>query len=72
MWHDQQVFAVTNGIPALTNVPESELYGAELEILWSPAETWLITGGLGLLQSEITDDGGVMGGGLIFARSLLP
>lgn len=61
MWNDQQVFAVTNGIPALTNVPESELYGAELEILWSPAETWLITGGLGLLQSEITDDGGLMG-----------
>ncbi|MEM9207826.1 MAG: TonB-dependent receptor [Pseudomonadota bacterium] len=60
-WNDQQVFAVTNGIPALTNVPESELYGAEVEMLWAPSDSWLISGGLGLLESEITDDGGLSG-----------
>ena len=61
VWEDQQVFAVTNGIPALTNVPESQLYGAELELLWAPADSWLIAGNVGVLESEITDDGDLVG-----------
>ncbi|MEM7282090.1 MAG: TonB-dependent receptor [Pseudomonadota bacterium] len=60
-WNDQQVFAVVTGIPALTNVPDSELYGAEVELLWAPDDSLLISGGLGLLESEITDDGGLLG-----------
>ncbi len=60
-WTDQQVFAVVSGIPALTNVPESQLYGAELEMVWVPSDSWLINGGFGVLESEIKDVGGLVG-----------
>jgi iron complex outermembrane receptor protein len=59
-WEDLQVFDVdATGAPAFLNVPGSEILGADFELQWVPAETWLVTGGLGYLDSEITDDGGL-------------
>lgn len=59
-WEDLQVFDVdATGAPAFLNVPGTEILGAELELQWVPAETWLVTGGLGYLDGEITNDGGL-------------
>lgn len=59
-WEDLQVFDVdATGAPAFLNVPGTEIYGADFELQWVPADTWLITGGLGYLNGEITDDGGL-------------
>ena len=60
-WNDQQVFAVVDSIPALTNVPESELFGAEFELTYAWSDNWLINASLGLLGSEITDAGNLDG-----------
>ena len=61
VWEDLQAFAVVSGIPALTNVPEAEIFGAEVEVQWAPTDAWLISGMIGTLDSEITDDGGIVG-----------
>lgn len=59
-WEDLQVFDVDPmGAPAFLNVPGTEIFGAELELQWVPAETWFVTAGLGYLDGEITDDGGL-------------
>jgi iron complex outermembrane receptor protein len=59
-WEDLQVFDVdATGAPAFLNVPGTEIFGADFEFQWVPAETWLITAGLGYLDGEITDDGGL-------------
>ncbi len=59
LWNDQQLFIVDplRG-PTFTNIKESELLGAELEIKWAPADGWLVQAGLGWLDTEITDAGG--------------
>jgi iron complex outermembrane recepter protein len=44
-------------VPQLLNVPEASMLGAEFDIKWVPAEGWLITAGLGILDGEIDDPG---------------
>ncbi len=59
-WEDLQVFDVDSlGRPAFLNVPKTEIFGADFELQWVPAETWLITAGLGYLDGVIVDDGGL-------------
>ena len=58
-WTDQQVFNVGANGPEFSNLPESQILGGELEVKYIPAETWLVTGALGLLDSEITDATGI-------------
>ena len=57
-WNDQQLFIVDpmSG-PTFTNIEESTLMGVEVELKWAPAEGWLIQGGLGFLDTEVTDVG---------------
>nr|VFJ66066.1 MAG: Outer membrane receptor proteins, mostly Fe transport [Candidatus Kentron sp. FW] len=44
--------------PCLTgNIPEAEGYGMELAAQWDINDAWRISGGLGLLETEITDAG---------------
>ena len=60
-WEDRQTFDVDNlGRPAFVNIPEAEIIGAELEVKWAPGDGWYIQGGLSLIDSEITDDGGLL------------
>lgn len=59
IWKDQQVFNVGVNGPEFFNLPESRIYGVEAELDWAPAETWLITGSLGYLHTEITDVTGI-------------
>ena len=59
-WEDLQVFDVDElGRPAFLNVPETEIIGAELDAKWAPGGGWFISGGLGWLDSEVKDDGGL-------------
>jgi iron complex outermembrane receptor protein len=59
-WEDLQVFDVdADGNPAFLNVPQTEIVGADLELQWIPAEGWFIQAGLGFLDTEITEDGGL-------------
>jgi iron complex outermembrane receptor protein len=59
-WEDLQVFDVDEtGAPAFLNVPQTEIFGIDLELQWVPAESWYIQAGLGYLDTEITDDGGL-------------
>ena len=60
-WDDMQLSLFTNTAvgPAtiLTNVAEAEILGAEFDIIWYPAEGWVVLAGLGLLDSEVSDPG---------------
>jgi iron complex outermembrane receptor protein len=59
-WEDLQVFDVdADGNPAFLNVPNTEIFGADLELQWVPAEGWFIQAGLGFLDTEITNGGGL-------------
>jgi len=55
IWKNQQVFNVGVNGPEFNNLPESRIYGAEFEVTWIPAEHWLVNGGVGLLNTELTD-----------------
>lgn len=55
-WEDQQLFEVVSGSPALVNVDETEVVGAELDIRWQPSDNLYIQGGIGLLNSEIKEN----------------
>jgi iron complex outermembrane receptor protein len=55
VWKNQQVFNVGVHGPEFNNLPESQIYGAEFEVTWVPAEHWLVNGGLGLLHTELVD-----------------
>ena len=59
LWEDQQVFNVGVSGPEFFNLPESEIYGAEVELDWAPSADWLLTASLGLLHTEITDATGI-------------
>lgn len=60
-WKDLQVFDVDAfGRPALLNIPEVELRGFDAEIKWAPAEGWFAQLGVGLVDSEIIEDGGLL------------
>jgi len=54
-WKNKQAFFVdpVTG-PAFGNIPASESQGVEFELVWAPTETLLISAGLGLLDTEIT------------------
>ena len=59
-WEDLQIFDVDElGRPAYLNVPETEIVGAEFDIKWAPGAGWFVSYGLGWLDSEIKDDGGL-------------
>jgi len=59
-WEDLQVFDVdATGAPAFLNVPQTEILGVDLELQWVPAEGWYIQAGLGFVDTEITEDGGL-------------
>ena len=59
IWKDQQVFNVGVNGPEFFNLPESKIKGAEVEMNWVPAERWLVSANLGLLDTEITDVTGI-------------
>ena len=42
-------------ISGLTNVPKSEIYGAELDLQWMPADGWYVTFGAAYLKSKILE-----------------
>jgi iron complex outermembrane recepter protein len=42
-------------ISGLTNVPKSEIYGAELDLQWLPVEGLMVTFGAAYLHTEITE-----------------
>lgn len=46
--------AFVGNISGLTNVPESEISGAELDMQWIPAEGWGVHLGVAILDTEIT------------------
>jgi iron complex outermembrane receptor protein len=54
-WDNLQVFNVGPAGPEFFNLPEAEIRGLELETKWAPAEDWLVSLGVGFLDSEITD-----------------
>lgn len=58
IWKDQQIFDVDplTG-PTFLNLDESVLYGVELELLFQPDPSLTIQGGIGLLDTEVTDKG---------------
>jgi len=58
-WKDQQVFNVGSSGPVFSNLPESEVTGAELEMQWVPAANWLVSASVGVLDSKITDASGI-------------
>jgi hypothetical protein len=47
--------AFVGNISGLTNVPKSEITGAELEMQWAPAEGWHFRLGVAVLDAEITE-----------------
>ena len=51
---DRAVTFVGN-ISGLTNVPKSEITGAEAELQWIPADGWNVHIGLALLDTEVTE-----------------
>jgi iron complex outermembrane receptor protein len=55
LWKNQQVFNVGVSGPEFNNLPESQIYGAELETQWVPARHWKVDGSIGLLHTRITD-----------------
>lgn len=57
IWKDRQTFNVGPAGPEFVNLPESEIYGLEFELQWAVTDTLLFTGGLGMLDTEITDTG---------------
>jgi iron complex outermembrane receptor protein len=59
IWRNQQVFNVGVSGPEFNNLPESHIYGAELEVHWVPAAHWKVDGGVGLLHTEITNVTGI-------------
>lgn len=60
-WSDLQTFATINSVPGFYNIPTAEIIGFEAEIQWVPADGWLVQGGVGFLDSEITDVGNLGG-----------
>jgi iron complex outermembrane receptor protein len=59
IWKNQQVFNVGVNGPEFFNLPESHISGAEFEANWAPTSQWLITGSVGLLDTEMTDVTGI-------------
>ncbi|MFV0275640.1 MAG: TonB-dependent receptor [Parahaliea sp.] len=51
---DRAVTFVGN-ISGLTNVPESEIFGAELDLQWAPIDGLMINAGVAWLDTEVTE-----------------
>lgn len=47
--------AFVGNISGLTNVPKSEITGAEIDMQWAPAEGWNVHLGVAFLDTEITE-----------------
>lgn len=60
-WEDAQIFAVSGGIPAFTNIPSARVLGLDAEMEWVPTPDWSVKTAIGLLDSEITDSGNLVG-----------
>ena len=58
-WKNQQLFStiLEQGVvlPLLINIPETSNYGADIEMVWVPADGWHVQLGLGSLDSEVDD-----------------
>lgn len=52
-----QLFTVIDGIPGLFNVPQSAIEGVDFDLNYRMANNWQISASLGLLETEITDNG---------------
>jgi iron complex outermembrane receptor protein len=59
IWKDQQVFNVGVNGPEFFNLPESQIYGAELESEWAPTVDWRVNASLGYLHTKLTDVTGI-------------
>ncbi len=46
-------------MPALLNVPETELTGLELEVQYAPNDRWYISAAVGLVDTEVTNTAGI-------------
>ncbi|MCF2949857.1 TonB-dependent receptor [Paraglaciecola aquimarina] len=57
LWQDLQTFGVFNGEPRYVNIPESSSRGIEAEIKWVPKDSWFMQLGLGVLDTQIVDNG---------------
>ena len=53
-----QITQIINRSSVNINV-DAELQGLELEALWTPADNWLLTANLGLLNAEVVDTYGI-------------
>ena len=53
----EQDVAVTfvGNIAGLTNVPKSEIYGAEADLQWAPGDGWMVNLGAAFLETEIKE-----------------
>ena len=59
-WKQLQVFDVDAlGRPAFLNIPKTEIVGFDLEVKWSPEESWFFQAGFGFVDAEIIRDGGL-------------
>ena len=58
-WNDLQTFGVFNGQPQYVNIPESELTGLEAELKYAPSDSLYMQASIGLLDTKITDTGGL-------------
>lgn len=54
-WEDLQLFESYGGVPALVNVPGTEITGVEVELKWAPTERWYVQASVGTANSEVTD-----------------
>lgn len=59
-WEDQQLFEVIMGTPALVNVDQTEVVGAEIDMRWQASDNVYIQGGIGLLETEIVKNTNVL------------
>jgi outer membrane receptor protein involved in Fe transport len=53
-YKDYQITQVINRASVNFNV-DAELYGLEIEYLWTPADNWLLSANIGLLESKLND-----------------
>ncbi len=62
-WTDLQAFEpfVVGGVtvPQLVNVPESRIYGVDMEGTWAPGDGWTVQGAIGILDTEIENPGAI-------------
>lgn len=58
-WEDLQLFDIFGGLPALLNVPTTELIGVEIEAQYLVNDNWYVQAAVGLLDTEVTDTTGI-------------